>query len=281
MTTELGAEDDAILRRLAEGEHGSDPSGDSESIAAETGRSVEAVERTLSQLVEDGLVVPSDDGAYELTPSGRRVLQTSDDESRPDVPPEITRTVEGFDLDRDAEDALYRAVSFLRNWETATANEIVDAAYSEEAAGYDDGDDWWNGLIRERLADLPGVVPPSSEDGHWRYERADASAEGGRDGRQMLDSDDDQYGSARHAIERESESESEADALSAAFDALATRDRAATAELADAVDAETDAAVGFDRIADGLEAIPDVEREGDAWRYVGDERYWHGETSEE
>lgn len=296
MTTDFDADHYAVLRRLAAAERDSAGGTDPSTLAAEGDRSAEAFERTLSDLADDGLVAPADEG-YELTPSGRRVLQTDagvGDESRPDVPPEIAREIASFGLAPDAEDAVFRALAFLRNWGSATANEIIDAAYSEAAAGYDRGEAWWDELVRDRLAELPGVVPPADEgdggdaaedgdedrDDRWRYEGDDASIASAADGRRVFDADADRYGSARHAIERGATTDAEADALSAAFETLATADAATTDELAAAADEAAASEVEFDRLADELEAVPGVERDGVRWRYVEDDRFWPDEAPE-
>lgn len=278
MTTDFDDDDHAILRRLAAAERDSSTGVEPQALS-EGERSAESVERTLSQLVEDGLAARADEGRYELTSSGRRLLRTDDEDPRPDVPSETARAIEALDLDPDAEAALFRTVELLRNWGAATPNEIIDGVYSEVAAGYDDGESWWAELISDRLADLPGVVAPADEDDRWRYEGDDAPTDSVADGRRVFDDDAEQYGSARHVIEREAATEAEAEALSAAFEALAATETATTDELADASAEGTNSMLEFDRIMSALEAVPGVERDGETWRYVEDDRFWGEESN--
>lgn len=305
MTTDLDAADLAVLERLRETEDsttGGDAraatEADSSAEMDEADKTAKTDESRLSDLEENGLVAETDDG-YELTASGRRLLRTGNDHSasRPDVPPAVEQSLASADLRPDVEDALARAVTFLRRWGSATANEIIDAAYSETDAEYDDGEEWWDELVRERFASLPGVVPPSEGDDEWRYDGesvptdSDDAVGGGDDeprddapdGRQVLDEEGD-YGSARRALEREARDDAEEAALSAAFERLADADAeaATTDELARAAAAETDSDVDADRLAAVLESVPKATRDGDRWRYEGDERYWdEGATSGE
>ncbi|MFC7157368.1 hypothetical protein ACFQPA_18220 [Halomarina halobia] len=260
--TDLTDEDCEILARLAAGER------DAATLATEGGVPVDALERRLPRLVDDGLVSAVGDDRYAITRSGRRALRARGDDpsgETGDVPPRVEREIEGFDLRPDAEDAIRRAFTFLRDWREATASEIVDAAYSEDPAGWETRDGWWRELVRERLAALPDVVPPDDEGGRWRYAGEERIDEPTRDGRRMLDPPDgERYGSAKQAIEHAAGSEAQADALSAAFALVFERGSATADELATALDLED-----RDEVLDLLETIPDVERvEDGTWRYV-------------
>lgn len=123
---------------------------------------------------------------YELTPSGMRVLATSrpgSSDERIDTPAPVQRRLEASDLRPDEEDAVRGAFAFLRYWGEATDAEIVDGVHSEQPAGYPSGKRWWNDLVRDVLADLPGVENPDGADagGRWRY-RESASDDASREG---------------------------------------------------------------------------------------------------
>lgn len=263
MTAKLTDADCAILRQIAAGE--SDP--------AALGDDADEVTERLSQLANNGLV-SREEGEYALTPSGRRVLEAHGDEpadDTDDLPTDVDLAIAAFDLRPDAEEAVRRAARFLRNWEEATASEIVDGVYSESPAGWDDEDEWWRELVRERLAALPRVVPPGDGDGDDRWRYAGETPTDADDGRRVIDSEE-RYGSAKHAIEREAESEREADHLSAAFEVIEERDRVASGKLAAALDAD------LDRIADSLAALPGVEREGETWLHTPEDEARDGEA---
>ncbi|MDS0300708.1 hypothetical protein NDI76_18325 [Halogeometricum sp. S1BR25-6] len=287
---DLDTRDLAIL--LALGDDGPATASDVQTAAREDA-STEAVEERLSRLAEGGLVAQADGGEYELTPSGRRLLRTETDDSasRPDVPAEAERAIETADLHPGVADALARAVVFLRNWGSATSEEIIDAAYSETDLGYDDGERWWDELVRDPFGALPGVVPPSDEGGEWRYdgsetpsddaEEATGANREGDDGRRVLDGADDRYGSAKHALEREAMDDAEAAAFAAAFEALAASDDAGAtaADLVERAASETGSSVDADRLTEALESVPGVRREGGRWRYDRDKRFWNEEDS--
>ncbi|ELZ27987.1 hypothetical protein C474_15839 [Halogeometricum pallidum JCM 14848] len=288
MTTDLDTSDLAVLVALRD----DGPATPTEvRTAVREDLSTETVEERLSNLVEGGLVAEADGNGYELTPSGRRLLRTEsgDEASRPDVPAAVERAIEEVDRRPDVEDALARAVAFLRNWGSATADEIIDAAYSETDAEYDDGEQWWSELV-DPFGALPGIVPPSSEGGEWRYDEDELSSDDadetanvtneGSDGRSVLN-DDDRFGSAKHALEREAANDAEATAFAAAFEALVDAEGVTTAELAERAEAETGSSVDADRLADALESVPGARREGERWRYDRDERFWDdGESTE-
>lgn len=290
MTTDLDTSDLAVLAALRD----DGPATPTEvRTAVREDLSVETVEERLSNLVEGGLAAEADGDGYELTPSGRRLLRTEsgDEASRPDVPPAVERAIEEADHRPDVADALARAVVFLRNWGSATADEIIDAAYSETDAEYDDGEHWWSELVRDPFGTLPGVVPPSSEGGEWRYDEDELSSDDvdetanvtneESDGRSVLSDDDDRFGSAKHALEREAADDAEATAFAAAFEALVDADGSTTAELAERAEAETGSSVDAGRLVDALESVPGARREGEQWRYDRDERFWDDGKSAE
>ena len=269
MTTDFDSDDLGLLRELSTGE------ADTDALADADGRSVQSVERRLSALVDEGLVRATDDGTYALTASGHRLLRTrADDPSMdPDVPAAVDLVVSSFDLRVDAEDALRRSAVFVKNWGAVTTSELVDAVYSEAAAGYEDPDEWWDDLVRDRLAALPGVVPPDDEDDRWRYVADDGASEAEEaDGRRVLDVDGERYGSARHAIEREAESDREERLLSTAFEALAVGGRLTDDDVRRFLDEGVDRPADRERVRDALSALPGVEREDGAWRYAPEHR---------
>lgn len=268
MTPDLSDADCALLRRVVDG-------GDPSSVDV-----VDDPDERLSELADSGLVRRTDDGeGYALTPSGRRVLRARGDDptgDAGDLPAAVEQDVAALDLDPGEREAIRSAVAFLRNWEAATESELVDAVFDEAPAGRDDPGEWWTELVRDPLADVPGVAPPDGGDGDekWRYEDDESPevAEADADGRHVLADDEDRYGSAKHAIEREADDDGEAEALSAAFEALAE---------GDATDEDLAAVLGrFDRdlddVADSLTAIPGVEREADRWRYAPPDRESRG-----
>ncbi|WP_254546554.1 hypothetical protein [Halomarina pelagica] len=258
VTTDLTDDDLAILGRLAAGAR------TVARLAADSGLPADAIDDRLSRLADDGLAYEVGE-AYAIAPSGRRALRARGDDptgETGDVPGRVAREIAAFDLPPDAEDAVERAVTFLREWREATSSEVIDAVYAEAPAGWDDHGDWWRELVRDRLAALPGVVPPDDGD-RWRYEGAEP-ADGTADGRRVLGTDDgERYGSAKHAIANLARSDAQADALSHAFALLFERGRATADDLESALGSQALAS-----IEDRLAEIPGVDRVGeDAWRY--------------
>lgn len=293
VTTDLSDADCALLRRVAAGD------GDPEPTDGGGGGSDAGTEERLSRLADDGLVRRAagkgEGEGYELTPSGRRALRARGDDptgDADDLPGTVESDLAALELRPDERAAVRRAVAFLRDWNAATAAEVVDAVYAEAPAGRDDPEEWWDGLVRERLAGIAGVVPPDGEqqsgsgprtsdgdgaapDREWRYDSADdrpsdaTDADAHADGRRVIADDQDRYGSAKHAIEREAADDREAEALSAAFEALAERGDATDDDLAAALDGRER---GPDAIADALAALPGVERDDGRWRYAPPDR---------
>lgn len=67
-------------------------------------------------------------------------------------------------------DAVRAAFEFVVGEGTVVESAFVEAVYPSHAAGYDDADDWW-GMVAPRLAEVPGVSPPT--DGEvWTSELA-------------------------------------------------------------------------------------------------------------
>lgn len=259
-TIDLTEADRTMLERLAAEQ------ATAEALAADVDRSPDAIEERLVHLADNGLVRDAGDDTYALTRSGRRVLLSSSDEYEDeeiDVPAGVERSISALALRPDAEKAVRNAFSFLQKWDEATASEIKDGVFSEKSAGMDDPDEWWDDLIRDALASLPGVEPPENG-GRWRYEGDVDFDEPTRDGRRVHDAGAERrYGSAKHAIDRLAEGGARADALSNAFALVRERGRVTDDELARAVGDE----IGEQFAAD-FARIPGVRRvDGDAWQY--------------
>lgn len=67
------------------------------------------------------------------------------------------------DAERDAARAAFAA---LADRGTATDEEIAEAVYEDQPAGYGSAAEWWDGFLRDALAEVPAV---EREDGKWRY----------------------------------------------------------------------------------------------------------------
>ncbi|MFC6905464.1 hypothetical protein [Halalkalicoccus tibetensis] len=262
-TPTLDDADRTVLERLANGPR----------TAAELDGFDDPAER-LDALAESGLVVDGEDG-YELTDSGRRVIEAPGDASaddRIDAPDEVEAALEDADLAPDRAAALRGAFAFLSYWGEASAHEIRDAVYSEQPAGYDSSEAWWDDLVGDRLADLPEIEP--ADDGAWHYAGRPGVDEPSVDGRHGPD-DDAPYGDAKHALESLDLDRDERAAVHAAF-ALLADDGEADEERIAALHDDHPAGFGsaeewYDRIGALLAELPGVEREGGTWRYRGDE----------
>lgn len=261
-TPTLDDADRTVLERLA----------DEPRTAAELDEFDDSGDR-LDALAESGLVVESDDG-YELTDSGRRVIDAPGDASaddRIDLPDDVERTLERADHPPDRAAALRSAFAFLSYWGEATAHEIRDAVYSEQPAGYDSSKAWWEGFVGDRLADLPGI---ESADGVWRYAGRPGVEDPSVDGRHGPD-DGAPYGDAKHALESLDLEGDERTAVHAAFALLADEGEAGEERIAALHD---DHPAGFgsaeewwERVSDALGELPEITHEGGKWRYQGDE----------
>lgn len=229
------------------------------------------LDERLTALEESGLV--SETGtAYELTDSGRRLLDAPGDTSaddRIDVPDDVARGIEALDLPPDREAALRSAVAFLGYWGEATGYEIADGVYSERPAGYETAQEWWTEFVRERLAALPGVE--SSDDGtRWRYERKGDDPVA--DGRIVSSDDAPPYASVKHALRSIDLSEDEREAVHAVFAVLFEHREATRAEIAETVHDARPAGRGtvtewWAWMDDVLAELPGITRDGDTWRY--------------
>lgn len=265
-TPTLDGTDRAILERLAAGRP-----------ASELGETVDGddIEERLAALVESGLVARTDEG-YELADSGRRVLAAPGDttaDDRIDVPDRVEGAIERADPPPERAAAIRSAFAFLAYWGEASDYEIRDAVYSERPAGYGSVTEWWNGFVRDALADLPDVAPPPS-DGHvWRYEGPAGVEDPTADGRHGPgESDDAAYASVKHALESLDLQTEEREAAHAAFASLADRESATAEEITEAVYPNRPAGYGsaeewWDRMEGVLEELPGIERDGEVWRY--------------
>lgn len=245
-----------------------------------------ALRERLAQLADNALVSDLGDGRYERTESGRRVLvaaATGAVDERVDTTPEVEAALAAFDLGPAEADAVRHAFSLLRYWGAVTEAEIADAVYSEAPAGRETSTAWWDEVVREPLAALPGVEPPAAgdEDGPWRYADPPEAGERFADGRRVLSRHHPVYGDVKHALESIDLAPAEREAARAAFGYLYRRGEASEDEVGDAV--YPDHPAGYDSpedwwdgvLRDAFEALPGVEpvdgsgeRTGDAaWRY--------------
>lgn len=152
-TVDLTDADLALLRDLR---------GDRRSVAdlaAAVGSDEQAVDRRLSELADNALVRERE-GGYDLTESGRRVLESPGDggaDERVDTPPAVERELASFDLGPEAEAAVRNAFTDLRHRGRATPEALQNRVFSEDPAGYETPEQWWSDLVVEHLLDLPGV----------------------------------------------------------------------------------------------------------------------------
>ncbi|QLG64220.1 helix-turn-helix transcriptional regulator (plasmid) [Halorarum salinum] len=189
----------------------------------------------LRELADNGLVADLGEGRYRRTDSGRRVLATSSGatDNRIDTTPAVERTLAAFDLGPDEAEAVRGVYAFLRYWGRATPDELVDAIYGEDPAGYASGDEWWTGCVREPLSALPDVRPPSEPTASWRYVGAPEAATPGADGTRRLARPGRQpYGSVKHALESLPLAPAEREAVRAAFGVLRRRGAASEPDIA-------------------------------------------------
>lgn len=232
----------------------------------------------LAALRDNGLVEIEAGGAYELTDSGRRVIDAPGDataDDRIDVPDRAEGAIEGFDLTPDRAAAIRGAVAFLAYWGEATGHEIADAIHAERPAGYGSLGEWWE-FVRDRLAEVPGIEPPENEGDVWRYAGRPGVEDPTHDGRHGPDDTDGaEYASVKHALEALDLDADERAAVHAAFARL-TEGGADVEALYDRHPAGCDSIEEWqDRIRPALEALPGVAHEDETWRYrnaVGDAR---------
>ena len=238
-------------------------------LADDLGVPAEALEGRLAELADDGLVYDRGDGRFERTESGRRVLvasATGADDERIDTTPAVEAALESLALRPDEADALRHAFALLRYWGRATEAEIADAIYSEAPAGRGSPAEWWEEVVREPLAALPGVDPPGSDGEPWRHAGPPEADQPGTHGRRVLSRHHPVYGDVKHALESLDLSEPEREAARAAFGYLYRRGEATERELGEAV--YPDHPAGYDSSAewwggfvrDAFDALPGVER---------------------
>lgn len=172
-TVDLTDADVELLRHLQ---------GDGRSVsdlAEAVDRDATALERRLSELA-DNAVVREREGAYELTGSGRRILESPGDGSADeqiDTPPAVERELASFDLLPEAEAAVRNAFTDLRDKGQLSPAEVKRRVFSENPAGYDDPDRWWSDLVRDHLVALPGVSLPARGT-HLQYDETEATSDG-------------------------------------------------------------------------------------------------------
>lgn len=273
-TPTLDRHDRAVLARLGDGPQSP------EALARTVDRPPAELGRRLEALASGGLVRRREDGAYERTESGRRVLAASpagSADDRIDTSPRVERALDAFDLRPDEADAVRSAYALLRFWGSATPGEIVDATFDEAPAGYDGAGEWWSDCVRDRLAALPGIEP-ADDDGPWRYVGDPVAPRAAGDGRRVLGRADRPVdASARHALAGRGLSEAERRAVGVALGALRARGLATTATLRRRLERAGDRAAGpgeeehagwSDRVREALEAVPGVTRpDGRTWQY--------------
>lgn len=267
----LDDRDTAVLALLGGGPATADE------LAADLGRDPAALAERLAELADNGLVTERGDGTVERTDSGRRVLVASGSgavDNRLDTTEADERALAAFDLGPDGAEAVRAAFAVLRYWGEVTAEELTDAVFAEEPAGYDDGERWWAELVREPLAALPAVVPPGGTDEPWRYAGVPEVARPTADGRRVLDPAGPLRGSVKDAVETLGLTDDERAAVHAAFSVLKRRRTATGSEIADAV--YPDHPAGYDApeawrdglLGEAFGELPHVERDGDGrWRY--------------
>lgn len=216
--------DNALVRRCGDGEEIEDASED-----GETGGSVEG-------------------DAYELTDSGRRLLRAPSDGSADDaidLPEDVLAAIEERDLNADRRDAVEGAYAFLRYWGRATGAEIADGVFGEAPLTHDDAGAWWTEFVRDHLAALPGIDPPSTTGGLWRFEGRPGFDDLSDDGRRMLfgrgDERDGPYASATEALVDADATDRQRVAVGAALAVLQDGGVAARESLRRAVDEAVDA----------------------------------------
>lgn len=236
----------------------------------------EELDDRLADLADNGLVYDLGDGRYERTESGRRVLVTAAGtaDERINTTPEIEQTIDKFDLRPDEADAVRHAFALLRYWGRVSEEEIIDAIYSEAAAGRETPEDWWDGLICEPLAALPGVERPTKDGEPWRYTGTPEAGELFTDGRRVLSKTHPVYGDVKHALESLDLTEAEREAARAAFRYLYGHGEVTEREVRESVYPEYTAGYASSQawwdgvVRDTFEAVPGIERMGESmWRY--------------
>ncbi|WP_129114541.1 hypothetical protein [Halegenticoccus tardaugens] len=253
-----------------------DGPADASALASRTDSVPDDLAERLAFFEDNGLVRERDDGRFELTDSGRRIVLAPGDGSADDdidLPDRVRRTLAALGLRADLLDAVRHAFAFLAYWGEATAAELREGVYTEAPSGYGSPDEWWRDGVRGALAALPDIEPPSEDGGLWRYsgdpERADPAAEGWK----MLDrtAAHEPYTSLTHVLTDESVTGNERSAVVAAFERLRERGEADDDEIREAagrVEGPDDAWLNRE-LPDLLAAVPFVSRTSDGrWSYV-------------
>jgi hypothetical protein len=151
-------------------------------IAEETGLERETVEGVLEDLVDDEALATKElaTGAATLRvwylPASEHVERLASGSPAPPRADAVADAVSTMDVPGVSEmmqdwrrDAIREAWEFVADQGAVTDDAIVDAVYPGHSAGYEDRDNWWD-CVRPRLADLPGIAPPSDgDDDVWTY----------------------------------------------------------------------------------------------------------------
>ncbi len=85
------------------------------------------------------------------------------------VQPSVKFTLEGMELQDAERSAILAAFTGLLQAGEATERELQEAAYPNNDAGYASMAEWWDAVVADALASLPGVIPPGTDGGTWEY----------------------------------------------------------------------------------------------------------------
>lgn len=290
-TITLTERDRSVLRVLA------DAPASSERLAEEIEYSDSDSELTdrLGELAENGLLWERDDGTYALTESGSRALETPMDrsgDSRIDAPDHLRKAIAALDLRPERAEAVFDAVAFLQYWGEASESELIDGIYSEKPGGYESTAEWWQLFMRDTLAELPDIDPPTADTDtdtdSWQYTAADTE-ERTEDGRNRFDgpTQTQSYGSVKHALEVLDLPSDQHTAVHAAFAVLCHNKTATETELKRTSYEEGSPDMPVDawwsqRVEPVLRELPGIERRNEqTWEYTGDTTDYSGVVSDE
>lgn len=247
----------------------SDDPADADTLARRTDVPRDELDGRLAVLADNGLVREAN-GSYALTDSGRRVIRapsngTADDSL--DVPDDVRETLRARGLRADRLDAVLGAFAFLSYWGTATGAEIADGVFSEVPLDCATATDWWT-FVRDHLAAVPTVDPPSDAGGFWRF----TGRPGAADGRDRLfdrGDADRPAASATEAMVAAGLADGERRAVAAALAVLQGGEETGAGTLRSAIRGELDAdSADVERLLDALARLPGVVRSGERWRYT-------------
>lgn len=267
----LDGTDQALLSALGDAPH---PVA---ALAADLDVSADDLTSRVQALADNGLVTQSADGDVRRTDSGRRVAarRAGATDNRIDTTPAVERVLATFRLRPDETEAVRGSFAFLRYWGRATPDELIDAIYSEDPAGYTTGDTWWAECVRDPLAALPSVVaPPRPTDSWWYAGPAESSTPGADGTRRLGRGGRHPYGSVKQAIESLALAPAEREAVRAAFGVLRRRGEASERDIAAA--AYSDRPAGYPTpdawwaglVRPAFAQLPGVSRgRADVWRY--------------